>query len=127
MMRTLTLSLLLAAPVVAAPAPLPKIDRHSDALKIRGEWVVVLEEGTTLIPLARGDVLSHFSHRPVGRTATVTGDRISWLVRGEVVGEELIRLDRGRVELTSTTTHQTRRGVYVVDGDTLTVCTSPVG
>jgi uncharacterized protein (TIGR03067 family) len=120
-MRTFPLALaaaLLALVARGAPAPLPKPDPSKAELrKLQGEWVSV--------SFHRGGVPEEVD--PSASRMVIAGDRMTY---GEGRGAQtfLITLDarkrpkvfhtRGTKELARSTT----RGVYRLDGDTLTRC-----
>ena len=127
-MRTLTLCLLLAAAsAFAAPAPLPKQDRYSDRDRVRGKWEVYSETFGVCLNIGENTAVFPVTVARESHVATFSGDRLLWRVRGEVVGEDAVRLDGGRIDLTDVRSGQTRRGRYKVEGDTLTICLSPAG
>jgi len=127
-MPSFTLSLLLlTAPVVAAPAPLPQQDRRSDRDRVQGEWEVSYEAvGVAVNAGESRDVVLLPASRE-GHTATFTGGRLLWRFGGEMHSEDVARLDRGRIDLTDVRSGRTWRGAYGLEGDKLTICLSPEG
>src|SRR5262249_2670392 len=124
-MRQVVLPLLLlsASPLVAAPAPFAKPERRSDLSRMQGEWEMVSDKRCYLMVSPRGDKLVWFQV-PATATASVTGDRVRWYVNGKVTCEEVIRTDRGNVDLTDVESRLTCLGIYRLAGDVLTIRTS---
>jgi uncharacterized protein (TIGR03067 family) len=118
-----TLALLLTATVLvltaqAAPAPLPKADTGKDDLKrMQGAWDRV------------GITVGGRASRAGGLTARIAGTRLTWLADGKPMVEWALTLDGTRtprafdgVPLGPGGKARPWRGIYRLEGDTLTVC-----
>jgi uncharacterized protein (TIGR03067 family) len=121
-MRTCALLLAAAAALAFAPAPFPRparrvSDPNQEVLKkLQGTWITVTR-------IAGGGVMRN-------HTAVIAGDRVKYLLNGEVRTEWAITLDAtkkpgvfdqrkvgGRVGL-----GEVMPGIYRLEGDTLTIC-----
>lgn len=113
------------ATALAAPAPLPKRGRLNAAAEdlrmMQGEWIVTQR------------TLGGGAFGSAGITALITGDRIKYLLVGEVRTEWAITLDptkspkhfdRKRLAVVGKDHDLTLLGIYKLDGDTLTICHS---
>src|SRR5262245_40492828 len=107
-MRAITLSLLLtAAPVVAAPAPLPKSarDTRPDLEKMQGEWEWSLQNGQVL-------------------KVVFAGRRVTWYAGTKDAIEEDVHLRPDACPKTFDTTRDgvgTCPGIYLLRGDVLII------
>src|SRR5262245_61182477 len=129
-MRSVLLGALLvtlASPILAAPAPFAKPERRSDLEKIRSEWDVVSEELNLLLDLGRGTASIRYSPKRDGFKAVITEDRLRWSVGGRITSEEVIRLEKGKIDLIDVNSRAMRRGIYKVAGDTFIVCVASGG
>jgi uncharacterized protein (TIGR03067 family) len=116
------LCVLSGAVALAAPAPLPrrtKAGTVDDLQRMQGEWIV------TRRTVGGSEISSP------DMTAVIQGDRIKFLLKGEVRTEWTITLDvtrrpklfdRRRVAGVGKGGDITLRGIYKLEGDTLTVC-----
>ncbi len=112
MRRILLLIALSSLAFAPLPARKPKADPNAQALKeLQGEWVVTSRN--------RGPV--------DGLTAVIKGDRMTFLLNGEVRTEWVIVLDVtkdprvfDRKPVKSFVTSRDLPGIYRLDGDTLT-------
>jgi uncharacterized protein (TIGR03067 family) len=101
-----------------APAPLPKPDpTKEDLRKMQGEWVrTSYSSGGTELATARG------------ATIVLTGSRLEYSQNGASLGKYTIALDAKKkpraldFKEISTPTGPSYRGIYRLEGDTLTIC-----
>jgi uncharacterized protein (TIGR03067 family) len=115
-MRRAVLSALLivaASSAVAAPAPVAKAERRTDLAMMQGAWEVLSERR----------YWQQWISSPCTATVRVTSDRFLWHRKGRIEREEVIRLDKGNIDLTDVETGRTCRGIYRLTGDTLTLHT----
>jgi uncharacterized protein (TIGR03067 family) len=117
-----TLLVTVATSALAAPAPFAKPERRTDLDKIRGEWDVVSEELNLRLDLGRGSSSIRYSPKRGGFKAVITGYRLLWCAEGRITSEEVVRLDKGKIDLTDSQSRVTRRGIYKLAGDVLVVC-----
>jgi uncharacterized protein (TIGR03067 family) len=118
MRKHLALLLTAGLSVAFAPAPLPRVDPRNaeDLKKLQGTWVLVSEreEGRPL--------------RVANRRAVIDGTDLTYFVDGKRRGEWHFTLDaRARPKAIDLRRYPPAdplltRAVYVLEGDTLTVC-----
>jgi uncharacterized protein (TIGR03067 family) len=131
MCRSALLVLLAMVPaVVAAPAPFAKPERRSELEKLRGEWQVVTEKRCHLMMAPREAKLRWVEYSCASQTMSMSGERVQWHAEGAVTRREVIRLGKGvlnPIDLTNEQSGRTRRGIYYLTGNVLTLRLSSAG
>ena len=121
----------LAAPALAAPAPFAKAERRGYLHRIQGEWQLVSHQRCWL-RYAGADKkrLIWDAYSCGSQTVRVSGDRLVWCFRGAAVCTDVVRMGEGTlggIDLTDHEKSRTRRGIYRLAGDELTLRVSMIG